>query len=126
MLRSILDECKKDVFSPTIVVKLPRNNNIVEMGCAAVEGGAKAVIACNSMEVPGKGAVSGDFVFVSTMTWVSQLVREIDGKADVIACGGIFTPDDVDVVMNHAGAAAVQIYTAFVYNGLQLLKQMES
>ena len=49
-----------------------------------------------------------------------QILRELasitEGKIPLIAVGGIFTSDDV-IESLRAGAALVQIYTSFVYEG---------
>ena len=51
---------------------------------------------------------------------LEKLVTELDGKIPVIAAGGVFSAEDARRKMQ-LGAALVQIYTGFIYQGLPLV-----
>ena len=63
----------------------------------------------------GRGGVSGGPLTQLTPGIVAE-VRSTVGDLPVVACGGIFTPDDVRAALD-AGASAVQVYTGLIYAG---------
>lgn len=52
---------------------------------------------------------------------LEKLVAELDGKIPVIAAGGVFSADDARRKMQ-LGAALVQVYTGFIYQGPALVR----
>ena len=122
VLRRVIRDCVSDVYGPPIIVKLPRDASMLPLAEVAIEEGAKGIIVSNSLETPN-GAQSGMALQSSTFRMVEEAVSHFGDDVDIIACGGISTPEHVKMMLD-AGAKAVQIYTAFVLGGVKLLKDM--
>ena len=65
----------------------------------------------------GVGAVSGSPLTERAIEVVHRVHERCNGTYPIIGVGGLMTGDDVKRMME-AGAALVQVYTGFVYNGL--------
>ena len=65
----------------------------------------------------GVGAVSGAPLTERSIEVVRRVYERCNGTYPIIGVGGLMTGDDVKRMME-AGAALVQVYTGFVYNGL--------
>ncbi len=71
------------------------------------------------------GGLSGK-PLLSRSNEIIKTVREVVGKEfPIIGVGGILTDDDA-MSKIHAGANLVQIYTGFIYQGLQLIKDINN
>ena len=68
------------------------------------------------------GGLSGKPVFSPSTEVLRQLVKALKNNIPVIGVGGIMSADDAKQKMN-VGAAAVQIYTGFIYKGPALISQ---
>jgi dihydroorotate dehydrogenase len=66
------------------------------------------------------GGLSGAPLFERSTRVLAQLSQQTGGKLPLIGVGGIFTPDQAYQKIR-AGASAVQLYTAMVYEGLSLV-----
>lgn len=96
-----------------------------------IEKGIDAVIATNTTiarsAVEGlpnadeQGGLSGVPVFKQSTHVVQVLAQQLQGKIPIIAAGGIFSAQDAKDKIA-AGAELVQIYTGFIYQGDQLIK----
>ena len=64
----------------------------------------------------GAGAVSGPPLTERAIEVVRRVHERCNGTYPIIGVGGLMTGDDVKRMME-AGAALVQVYTGFVYNG---------
>ena len=64
----------------------------------------------------GSGGLSGKPIYGRMVEMVSEVREHIGERADINACGGIFTAKDARNVIE-AGAQTVQLLTGFVYNG---------
>lgn len=69
------------------------------------------------------GGLSGPPLFRRTLTRIAYARQALPERVSLIASGGITSGHDVLKVMR-AGASAVQIYTAFVYRGIETVPMM--
>ena len=69
------------------------------------------------------GGLSGAPLFEKSTRVLAQLSKLTDGKLPLIGVGGISTAEDAYQKIR-AGASAVQIYTAMVYQGLSLIPRI--
>ncbi|MBI4305455.1 MAG: dihydroorotate dehydrogenase 2 [Chloroflexi bacterium] len=111
-----------------LLIKLPRfaeaggEARVAALARAAVTSGAEGLVVANTLPVEdrrlavGRGGLSGAPLFDSTLRLVSAVREAAPSQVTVVACGGVFTADDVRRLQS-AGASAVQLYTAFVYEG---------
>jgi len=75
------------------------------------------------LESIGNGGLSGLPLRKRSTEFVKHITKETNGKLPIIAVGGIFSGDDAKEKLD-AGAALVQIYTGFIYEGPQLAKNI--
>jgi dihydroorotate dehydrogenase len=123
LMRALRARTSKPVF-----VKVPpfrtdgeraRTRSIV---AAARDGGASGVVCGNTLPVEdarmstGRGGLSGGPLAEMTPRMVEDVRGAAGDDLPVVACGGIFTADDVRRNLS-AGAVAVQVYTALIYEG---------
>ncbi len=69
------------------------------------------------------GGLSGKPLFPRSFSMVEKINKYTDGKLPIVGVGGITCADDVQKMLD-AGAVLVQIYTALVYEGPGLIKQI--
>jgi dihydroorotate dehydrogenase len=69
------------------------------------------------------GGLSGRPLASRALDVVRFVSKETDGKLPIIGVGGIFGPDDA-LRMVDAGAALVQVYTGFIYEGPGLVSRV--
>ena len=70
-----------------------------------------------------KGGLSGAPLFEKSTRVIATLSKITDGKLPLIGVGGISTPEHAYAKIK-AGAGAVQLYTAMVYEGLSLIPRI--
>ena len=75
------------------------------------------------IEKIGMGGLSGKPLNARSTEVVRYVVEKSNHAFPVIAVGGIFSPEDA-LEKIQAGAALVQVYTGFVYNGPGLVKKI--
>ncbi|NDC37663.1 MAG: quinone-dependent dihydroorotate dehydrogenase [Proteobacteria bacterium] len=98
----------------------------------ALEHRIAAVIATNTTtsreELPVareyQGGLSGRPLFARALKTVRYVSSQLRGRIPVIGVGGISSAQDV-LTMMKAGASLVQLYTALVYHGPGLVKQLK-
>lgn len=77
----------------------------------------------------GNGGLSGAPLTIGTESWLQSFAKECTGHQELIACGGIATAGDVQTMLK-AGAKAVQLYTAMVYDGpfmvMNILRELQN
>lgn len=71
----------------------------------------------------GAGGLSGKPLFNKSNEVLSYLHKGINGRIPIIASGGIFSGEDAIDKINR-GADLVQIWTGFIYQGPQLIKDI--
>lgn len=69
-----------------------------------------------------QGGLSGVPVFQQSTHVVRVLAEHLNGKIPIIAAGGIFSAQDAKDKIS-AGADLVQIYTGFIYQGHELIRE---
>lgn len=76
-----------------------------------------------TIEAIGAGGLSGKPVKERSTEVLKYLVRQTQGKVPVIASGGIFTGDDAKEKLQ-GGAALIQVWTGFIYEGPAIVKNI--
>ena len=123
----------KQAADVPVIIKVSPNENMVTVARAAVEAGADAITAVNTMgpgmiinidvHKPilgfGMGGVSGAALRPVAVRCVFDLYKAV--KIPIIGCGGVTTGQDM-IEMMMAGAMAVQIGTAIYSRTVQAFK----
>lgn len=103
-----------------------------EIADVALQSGIDGIVATNttldrkglkSASAGEKGGLSGAPLFEKSTRLVARLSQLTDGKLPLIGVGGISSAEDAYAKIC-AGASAVQLYTALVYQGLSLIPQI--
>lgn len=108
-------------------------NDLLRSVDAAVEGGAKGLIATNTTvsrpaladrsRAGEAGGLSG-LPLKPTANGVARLLfRHVGGRVPIIGVGGIFTAGDAYERIR-SGAALVQVYTGLIYEGPGMVQQL--
>lgn len=77
----------------------------------------------NTIEQIGAGGLSGKPLTQASTKIISYIHQKSGGSIPIIAVGGIMTAQDALDKLN-AGAALVQLYTGFIYEGPKLIKEI--
>ena len=105
---------------------------IAEISEVAIETGISGIIATNTtlsrdgLKSPHRdemGGLSGAPVFEKSTRVLAQLSKLTDGKLPLIGVGGVSNAKEAYTKIK-AGASAVQLYTALVYGGMGLVKEI--
>ncbi len=72
----------------------------------------------------GAGGLSGPPLRDQATAVIRHVVRQTNGRLPIIGVGGITTPDDALEKLD-AGAALIQLYTGFVYEGPALIRNIQ-
>ena len=111
-----------------VLLKLPpftsseERATVLDLARAAVDAGAQGLVCSNTVPVEeprlaaGRGGLSGAPLRELTPQIVSDVAAATGRSVPIVACGGIFTPEDVGACLA-AGATAVQLYTGLIYRG---------
>jgi dihydroorotate dehydrogenase (NAD+) catalytic subunit len=134
LVGEIVREVKKRVEEPVFVKLTPNVDDITEVAKAAVEGGADAITAINTVRAMAInietvhpilanriGGLSGPAIKPIAVRCVYEIYEEVD--VPVVGCGGITTWRDAIEFML-AGASAVQVGTAIAFKGLQVFNSI--
>lgn len=128
-LRSLIEALVRQKTVP-LFIKLqpwpredaPRRESI-RLAETSISSGADGLIVANThpIEHEGlssmhRGGLSGAPLTDHTARMVAETKAAIGADGDVIACGGIFTAEDLWQMLA-LGASAAQLYTAFIYEG---------
>ena len=95
---------------------------VLDLARAAVDAGAQGLVCSNTIPVEesrlaaARGGLSGAPLRQLTPRIVSEVAAATGHSVPIVACGGIFTSDDVRACLD-AGATAVQLYTGLIYRG---------
>ncbi len=107
-------------------------HDLCEIAEVALASGLAGIIATNttlsrdSLRSPHAGetgGLSGAPLFEKSTRTLARLSQLTEGKLPLIGVGGIATPEQAWEKIR-AGATAVQIYTAMVYDGLSLIPRI--
>jgi dihydroorotate dehydrogenase (NAD+) catalytic subunit len=134
LVTEVVRKVRNKVDKPVFVKLTPNVAKMVEVAKAAVEAGADAITAINTVRAMAIeiettrpllankiGGLSGPAIKPIAVRCVYEIYREID--VPVIGCGGITDwRDAVEFML--AGASAVQIGTAIAFKGLRVFKSV--
>lgn len=103
-------------------------DDVIEVALAT---GARGIIATNTTtrrdgllaDPMQAGGLSGRPLAARSLAVVRYLCQQLQGRLPVIGVGGIFGPDDASRMFD-AGAALIQLYTGFIFEGPGLIKQI--
>jgi dihydroorotate dehydrogenase len=69
------------------------------------------------------GGLSGRPLHARAVAMVSLLSRRSEGRLPIIGCGGVFTVDDAQRILD-VGASLLQLYTSFIYEGPGIARRL--
>jgi dihydroorotate dehydrogenase len=107
-------------------------DDLAQIAEVALAAGLAGIIATNttlsreglkSANRDQQGGLSGVPLFEKSTRVLAQLSQLTEGKLPLIGVGGIATPEQAYQKIR-AGASAVQLYTAMVYEGLSLIPRV--
>jgi dihydroorotate dehydrogenase len=107
-------------------------DELAQIAEVALSAGLSGIIATNttldrkglkSASAGQQGGLSGAPLFEKSTRVLAQLSQLTDGKLPLIGVGGISTAEQAYAKIR-AGASAVQLYTAMVYEGLSLIPRI--
>jgi dihydroorotate dehydrogenase len=75
------------------------------------------------IEKIGAGGLSGKPLFKRSNEVLEYLIKKSSGKIPIIASGGIFTGEDAKQKFD-SGAALIQVWTGFIYEGPAVVKRI--
>ncbi|GGI98703.1 dihydroorotate dehydrogenase (quinone) [Alicyclobacillus cellulosilyticus] len=120
---------------PPVLVKLAPDLDEVSVSSLArqlMAAGVDGFIATNttvarpplkSVHRDEPGGLSGRPLKDRSTQVIRWLYAATGGRVPIIGCGGVFTADDAYEKIR-AGASLVQVYTSFIYEGPQLVRQL--
>jgi dihydroorotate dehydrogenase (NAD+) catalytic subunit len=129
MVKNITSAVTSEVNIPVFAKLTPHTPNLVELGEAAVAGGAKGLVAVNTIKAmkidtatgtPVLGNIIGGYSGPALKPIGVRAVYELSAAElgiPVIGVGGVMTGEDV-VEYLMAGASAVQLGSAVFYDGM--------
>jgi dihydroorotate dehydrogenase (NAD+) catalytic subunit len=134
LIAEVVREVKRGVKKPVFVKLTPNVADIVRVARAAVEAGADALTAINTVRATAIdvettrpilankiGGLSGPAIKPIAVRCVYEIYREVD--VPIVGCGGVTNwRDAVEFML--AGASAVQIGTAIATRGLGVFKSI--
>lgn len=107
-------------------------DELAQIAGVALASGLSGIIATNttlsrkgliSANRDQTGGLSGAPLFEKSTRVLATLSQLTDGKLPLIGVGGISSPEDAYAKIR-AGASAVQLYTAMVYEGISLIPRI--
>lgn len=111
-----------------LLVKLPPwtdsddRRDALQLAETAVNSGVDGLVVANTLPFEhtelalGVGGLSGAPLMANTARMTAEVCAAVGKQTTVVACGGVFDAEDVWQLIAR-GASAVQLYTAFVYEG---------
>jgi len=126
-MRRLLEALRARADLP-VLLKLPpfRTDEdraiVLDLARGGVDAGAHGLVCSNTVAVAerrlaaGRGGLSGGPLTELTPRIVSEVAAATGRAVPIVACGGIFTAEDVRACLD-AGATAVQLYTGLIYRG---------
>ena len=133
-LRGLLERLNAKRAKP-LFVKLPpyvddaQQEKVFALVRVCREMGVSGVTAINTVPTDdarmatGRGGLSGRLIFPEMLRIIPELRREVGRGMVVNACGGIASAADAAAALD-AGADTVQLYTALVYRGPGIVREI--
>ena len=123
----------KSITKKPILIKLSPDMDIdlaINVSKIAIENGADGIVATNTTvdyslvkNPQNRGGLSGKVLKEKSYIMFVHLAKEFFGKTTLISVGGIDSAEEAYRRIK-AGASLLQIFTAFIYKGPQLLKDI--
>jgi len=135
LLGAVVTARNEMINGPQIFLKIAPDlseSEIAAIADTARNSGIDAIIATNTtlsrdgLQSPDRGqagGLSGAPLFEKSTRVLARLARELDGAVPLIGVGGISSAEEAYAKIQ-AGASAVQLYTALVYNGFSLVSEI--
>lgn len=102
----------------------------IKISLKAIESGASGIIATNTTNdynvvsnAMHLGGISGIALKEKSFTLFKEVAKEIYGKGTLISVGGIDSGEEAYKRIKH-GASLVQLYTAFIYKGYHVARDI--
>lgn len=133
-IKSVFGMAKEITNTPILLKIAPdmQEETAIELCKTAIDAGADGIIATNTTNdyrlLPGCkdfGGLSGKVLTEKSYNLFKAIGKELYGKTTLISVGGISSAEDVYKRIK-AGASLVQIYTAFIFQGPAMCKNMNN
>ncbi|NPA04107.1 MAG: quinone-dependent dihydroorotate dehydrogenase [Epsilonproteobacteria bacterium] len=131
--RSFIQELFSKKTDVPILLKIApdmEEKEAIDLCVSAIEAGASGIIATNTSTnyslLPNPqpfGGISGRVLKEKSFKLFKAIAKELFGKTILISVGGIDSPYEA-IRRIKAGASLIQIYTAFIYKGPSLIKDI--
>ena len=131
LLKSVIQARDALTTRPPVFIKIAPDLDdaaLADIAAVALAAPVDAIIATNttlsregisSAHAGETGGLSGAPLFVRSTRILARLYRETGGQVPLIGVGGISSPDEAWQKLR-AGASAIQIYSAIIYQGLSI------
>jgi dihydroorotate dehydrogenase len=130
---STLFERAQEITEKPILLKIAPDmseTQAVDLTSLAVEKGAKGIIATNTTidyslvsHPKDIGGLSGEVLKEKSFEIFQAVAKELFGKATLISVGGIDSADEAYKRIK-SGASLIEIYTALIYGGFDLIRDI--
>ena len=116
----------RHVCSKALLIKLSPDlddNDYIKISNLCLKHNIDGIILTNTMKSKD-GGISGTRDLYNRSNDILRLVyKTVKGKIPLIGCGGVITPCDAYEKIKN-GASVVQIYSSFIYNGPDIIYDM--
>jgi dihydroorotate dehydrogenase len=128
----LLEVCRKETDTPVLVKLSPdmEDQAAADLARVAADGGAAGLILTNTTidyslvpEPQPNGGLSGRVLRRRSLELLKVVASEVFGRCVLVSVGGIESAADVYARLR-AGAHLTQIYTALVYGGSHLVREI--
>lgn len=135
LIDGVISARDSSAVRPPVFVKIAPDLDdaaLAELAAVLLDSGVAGVIATNttldraglrSSHASETGGLSGAPLFARSTRILARLYRLLDGRLPIIGVGGIASVDDAWAKFQ-AGASAVQIYSALIYQGFSLVDRI--
>lgn len=133
-IEALFNEAKEITTKPILLKIAPdmSEENAIELSNLAVSSGASGIIATNTtvdyslVQNPYSiGGLSGEVLKEKSFKLFEAIAKELYGKTTLISVGGINSATEAYRRIK-AGASLVQIYTALIYEGFNLARDINN
>ena len=121
----LLEHCRH-ICSKALLIKLSpdlKDSEYIKISNLCLKHSINGIILTNTMKSKD-GGISGTRDLYNRSNDILKLVyKTVEGKIPLIGCGGVITPCDAYEKIKN-GASVVQIYSSFIYNGPDIIYNM--